>query len=95
MRPIRKRSGADAPLTSRPPVRPSVSNATTPSIVLTKFDRMVGRSARKRDRQVGAVSLGEVRRQRPAADAALGRGSVVEPLDPPVLIGCGPRVGSR
>ena len=43
---MRKRSGVDAPLTSCPPVRPSVSNATTPSIVLTKFETMVGRSAR-------------------------------------------------
>ncbi len=43
---MRKRSGVDAPLTSCPPVRPSVSKATTPSIVLTKFETMVGRSVR-------------------------------------------------
>ena len=43
---MRKRSGVNPPLTSRPPVVPSVSNATTPSSVLTKLDTIVGRSGR-------------------------------------------------
>src|SRR5665647_3454886 len=45
-RPMRKRSGANPPLTSRPPLWPRVSNAMTPSSVLTKFETIVGLSRR-------------------------------------------------
>ena len=61
-----------------------MSNATTPSIVETKFAMIVGRSARSGIDEVARRSVGPGRRQRPPRTATPAPARE-ERLDPPAL----------